>query len=1082
MRFSFTRADYASSRLGPFRRRPATGRCGKRLFWVAFLFSLSTLFANQNLENSGAGRISIVALQEAVAEKGRAILSFRLEGVVCAAVLERKLMVLQDESGAALFEVPALPEQVRVGDLVAVVGENCALTRNRWRLQLGTAPVVDNDGSHPAVLKSGSVFLSAGRQPIQLDWFNSTAATALNVEYEGPGVSRQRIPDSVLWWKADGPDSAFQQGIQFAGFAGEGWIALPDFSRLKAAERGVAQNFDPSRRPQAESAALRFTGFIEIAQPGVHTFHLETDDGSRLYVGDPAAACKIVPLGRAGVVETKSVAEILAEASGSQWTALEGRVVFAGQNEQGLELELAVGFERVAAVILSGESLRAAALLQQRVRMRGVGETLFEVGRKAGVRLVVPGAEQVTILPPAEETGESATNALLTAASQVQRLKPESAREKLRVRIKGVVTQASPQTLVLQDPTGGVFVHYSAGDWTEQPRVGERWEIEGTTDPGDFSPVIRAAAGKFLGGDALPQPVRPTWEQLLNGSLDAQYVELQGVVTAVSNAGLTLLTPDGKLKVAVDELRWSYVDGRELFVARHDSAAFAERQRVYLDSVVRIRGCLVAVWNEQTRQAKAGEIRVVAAVVAIEEPRPADPFALAPRSTADLLRFDPRASALQRTKLAGQVIHARPPEYFLLDGRNGCRVLARAPAKLAVGDQIEAVGFPRLSDAAPALLEAEVRTTGAGVLPPAVRVDGAALLDREHDATLVQVEATLQRDSAQQDERVFELHAGQCHFIARLKSGGKPWKPLLPGSRLQLTGVRAGVTEERGGGTLAPFELLLNNPGAIVVLQQGPWWTLRHTITVVTILAVGLGLALVWIKLLRRQVEERTRQLEKEIAERQLAEHHRAMEQERTRVAQDLHDELGAGLTEVSILGSLARNPAIPAGQKDGYLDQLIEAARSLVTGLDEIVWAVNPHYDSTSSLASYYSLFAQRFLNLAGIACRLQVSKSLPDHPVDSRLRHGIFLAFKEALNNVVRHSQATEVQLAIAVTGNELKISVADNGRGFASVSDAPGSDGIISMKERMQKLGGDCRVSSEPGRGTTVEFTLPLGGRGS
>src|SRR5262249_51019552 len=155
------------------------------------------------------------------------------------------------------------------------------------------------------------------------------------------------------------------------------------------------------------------------------------------------------------------------------------------------------------------------------------------------------------------------------------------------------------------------------------------------------SPIINATSGVFLGNSALPQPVHPTWDQLMNGSLDAQYVEIGGVVTAVAESGLTLLTPDGHLKIAVDEVRWCYADGRELFVVRHDAVAVEQMRSAYLDSVVRVRGCLVPLWNEQTRQVKAGEIRVVAAMVTVEATRPADPFALPARPLADLLRFDP---------------------------------------------------------------------------------------------------------------------------------------------------------------------------------------------------------------------------------------------------------------------------------------------------------------------------------------------------------------------------------------------------------------------------------------------------------
>jgi signal transduction histidine kinase len=111
-------------------------------------------------------------------------------------------------------------------------------------------------------------------------------------------------------------------------------------------------------------------------------------------------------------------------------------------------------------------------------------------------------------------------------------------------------------------------------------------------------------------------------------------------------------------------------------------------------------------------------------------------------------------------------------------------------------------------------------------------------------------------------------------------------------------------------------------------------------------------------------------------------------------------------------------------------------------------------------------------------MACRLQVADSFPATALDSRLRHGVFLAFKEALNNAVRHSAASEVRIAMAVADHQLQIAVADNGKGFAFAEDQPGRDGLEGMKERMQKLGGRCEIKSRPGEGTTVELRLPLG----
>jgi signal transduction histidine kinase len=493
---------------------------------------------------------------------------------------------------------------------------------------------------------------------------------------------------------------------------------------------------------------------------------------------------------------------------------------------------------------------------------------------------------------------------------------------------------------------------------------------------------------------------------------------------------------------------------------------------------VRIRGCLVAVWNADTRQVQTGEIRLVAAVVNVEEPRPTDPFLLEARKASELLLFDPHANALRRTKITGQIIYAYPRDYYIQDGPMGFRAVTEEPLPLHPGDLVEAVGFPRFSGQAPILQEAQARRIGHGPLPSPVPVAPPDLMNRKLDSTLVQIEAVLLSSTANREEHVLELQAGPYRFLARLNSRDGQWKAPAAGSRLRLTGVYSSAGRERGDDNLDPFDLLLNRAADIVILQQPPWWTVRRAITVAAALAGGLGIALVWITLLRRKVEERTAQLQNEIEERQRVEQHRAMEQERTRVAHDLHDELGAGLTEVGLLGDLVKNPGIPAAEKEHYLGQLTDTARTLVASLDEIVWAVNPRYDSIASLASYYILFAQRFLDLAGIICRVQISPDFPEYPLDSKDRHGLFLAFKEALNNVIQHSHAAEVRLAIEITGSELTISIADNGRGFEPIGETPGAEGFQTMRRRMQNLGGSCDFASRPGSGTTVTLRLPVG----
>jgi signal transduction histidine kinase len=194
-------------------------------------------------------------------------------------------------------------------------------------------------------------------------------------------------------------------------------------------------------------------------------------------------------------------------------------------------------------------------------------------------------------------------------------------------------------------------------------------------------------------------------------------------------------------------------------------------------------------------------------------------------------------------------------------------------------------------------------------------------------------------------------------------------------------------------------------------------------------------------------------------------------------VAHDLHDDLGAGLTEVNMLTTLVKSSKTSADEKNRYLDDLSVTAERMVTSLDEIVWAVNPRNDTVASLASYFASYSQRILELASVACGLEVAEDLPDYPLDPKFRQELFLAFKEALTNIVRHAGASMVWLRVSVEADALRIELADNGRGFDLKSRAAGRDGLANMQERLQALGGHCEIVSTPPQGTTVRFRAPL-----
>ncbi|HEU5077970.1 MAG TPA: two-component regulator propeller domain-containing protein [Opitutaceae bacterium] len=220
----------------------------------------------------------------------------------------------------------------------------------------------------------------------------------------------------------------------------------------------------------------------------------------------------------------------------------------------------------------------------------------------------------------------------------------------------------------------------------------------------------------------------------------------------------------------------------------------------------------------------------------------------------------------------------------------------------------------------------------------------------------------------------------------------------------------------------------------------------------------------------RRRLHRRLEALERQ----------RAIESERTRIARDIHDDIGSSLTRITMLSQGVRIDT-PEKQKDIILSNIYGTARELTRSLDEIVWAVDPHHDTLESLARYIGKFAQDFLSAANIRCRLDIPETLPTGTVSTQTRHHLFLAFKEALNNAVKHAGATEVKIALSAEDASFVVAVEDNGRGLQASSHTNGSEdtprraghGLENMRERLSSIGGECSFETVPGGGTRILF---------
>lgn len=195
-----------------------------------------------------------------------------------------------------------------------------------------------------------------------------------------------------------------------------------------------------------------------------------------------------------------------------------------------------------------------------------------------------------------------------------------------------------------------------------------------------------------------------------------------------------------------------------------------------------------------------------------------------------------------------------------------------------------------------------------------------------------------------------------------------------------------------------------------------------------------------------------------------------SLDRERARIARDMHDTLGASLTQINLLGELANREATARPQVTEYVKKMTTSSHALVQQLDEIVWAVDPENDTLDDLATYISQFATEFLADSPIRLRMKIPAIPPPLRLTTDVRHNLFLAVREALNNVVRHSAATETTITIEVEGDALIIVIEDNGRGF-NVTGATSRHGLVNLKQRLTELGGTCRIESAPSRGTKV-----------
>jgi len=1007
---------------------------------------------------------NLAQLTQALHSQKQTIRDLDLQVTVCAASRPKVgVLIVQDATGVELLQLGDFGREIPPGEQIRLRQSSCFLRKREMGVAISRKPTVNNDGLHPRTRATGQAILAAGKKiPVRLEWFNYWKMLGLDVFMARSNEPPQALHVSNLWHAGvtESGVTNFLPGLRAECYEGS-WESTPDFNLLQPVRTGVVTNFDLSLRSRSEHVGIRYSGYLEVPQDGQYVFEVWSDDGALLFLDDPhVPVIRLGPTNAPLARRSQLLAADFRQPDERRWTEVEGRVRFVSQAGEGVRFDLGNDRHVISVHLVDAAGLNLATLLHARVRLAGVGRSAVTLEQTPVIgKLFAASAANLVFVEPA--VGRAELKLPITSVAQVQNLAIDQARQALPVRIRGTVTGAvntsQERWMSFQDDTRGIFVSMSAIS-NATPAFGEIWELEGHSEAGDFAPVIVAAKLTRIGEGFLPAPVTPTWTELLNGSRDVQWAELRGLVTEVQGDTISLHLPEGRLKVTVE-------------------GSFESDLQPFLKDVVRLRGVLYAIWDATTREVQVGQVMMRNSAISVEVPAPADPFDAVTRSPRELRLFDAQASALRPVKVRGQIVYADQHQLYLEHDDTGLRLLPTAVAAMHPGDLVEAVGYPDIGRKELVLREVILRKTGHAPLPPARRTDEAGLSHENLNSRRVRVEGKLLGWHAEEGTPVLEMQSGARLYLARMATDQSGQFALRPGSRLALEGVYVGRNQTQSGtDEMETFELLLNSLADINILSQPSWWTLPRLLTLVGVLLVILIFTVIWNTQLRRLVEQRTDQLQHEVRERERIERQHAVEAERSRIARDLHDDLGSSLTEISVLastGHLRLTGAVPA---PGLFQAIGDKARSLIAALDGIVWAVDPEDNSLQSLADYLSGYTDEFFSHTPIACRFKVPVSFPSVRIEGRVRHDLLMAVKETLNNIVRHAAATEVEFRMALADQQLEIDIADNGKGITEGTPS-GGHGLKNLSVRLQKLGGGVVVELRRTGGTMVKIRLPL-----
>jgi signal transduction histidine kinase len=740
------------------------------------------------------------------------------------------------------------------------------------------------------------------------------------------------------------------------------------------------------------------------------------------------------------------------------WVEAQGEVTFCGRDEGGGFLELSDGDAQIQVRVLRSDPDSMRRFQNATVRVAGVCEGVYD---QKGV--LVPGliwaAQENSI--SLVDRGKAATAAITGGQSSHLVLTNSNPAMMGFYNTRGVVTfndrVFGNDVMFVQEETAAIFVSLKDRNFGNQFAVGRWVELGGAFQPGKNIPVLSPLTIMELGWRSMPTPMTQPMQFPVPGARDGRWTEIEGVVHAVNaNGTLMLMGSGGPLSV---------------WIGKTSSEALSQ----YVDATLRVRGVLSLTMQEAPLL-----LAPSTAFADVEQEAPKNPFSMPVRPVSGLVASEAEAAQPHRVRLAGKVTLGGRRFFFMQDDSGGVRVQLLEHRDMQVGESVEVLGFPSVNGSIRTLTEALARPAGDNRVVAPQKLNAGEGISFKNAGTLVEISANLVAQRLKAGGQVLELQEKQRVFEAELPVGQPELPAFAPGSRLQLSGVCdfEAVASSAAGNVAAEspssgaLKIWLRTPADVVLLNGPPWFNWKYTVGLVGALLTVLVVSLLRIHLLRRRLE-RHLAFSRQILESQ--------ESERHRIAANLHDSLGQNLLVIKNQARLAMQPAADESVLRHRLDEISDCALQAINEVREITHALRPYQLDRLGLAQTIRATVSRAAENSPILFASHVDEV--DRVFDKEAEIHVYRLVQEGVNNIVKHSAATEAAVVVKKVFSAVSLSIRDNGKGFDAaamehfVSPEDVGHGLNGIKERVRILGGTLVIDSRPGQGTSLSIEIPL-----